>query len=116
MPQLGAVMKAVQPLVAGRADGGRVAAAVRARTGATVGAGSGALRGGAVGTEPEPGPGLARRGSSRPNRGWPGSSAWSPPAPTRQFEDPDHRGSAACRSNAFASSRSASDVDVDLRR
>lgn len=31
MPHLGAVMKAVQPLVAGRADGGRVAAAVRAR-------------------------------------------------------------------------------------
>ena len=30
MPQLGLVMKAVQPLVAGRADGGRVAAAVRA--------------------------------------------------------------------------------------
>ncbi|HET7477290.1 MAG TPA: GatB/YqeY domain-containing protein [Dermatophilaceae bacterium] len=29
MPQLGLVMKAVQPLVAGRADGGRVAAAVR---------------------------------------------------------------------------------------
>ena len=29
MPQLGMVMKAVQPLVAGRADGGRVAAAVR---------------------------------------------------------------------------------------
>ena len=30
MPQLGMVMKAVQPLVAGRADGRRVAAAVRA--------------------------------------------------------------------------------------
>ena len=30
MPSLGLVMKAVQPLVAGRADGGRVAAAVRA--------------------------------------------------------------------------------------
>ncbi|MBK7611983.1 MAG: GatB/YqeY domain-containing protein [Actinomycetales bacterium] len=30
MPQLGLVMKAVQPLVAGRAEGGRVAAAVRA--------------------------------------------------------------------------------------
>lgn len=30
MPHLGQVMKAVQPLVAGRADGGRVAAAVRA--------------------------------------------------------------------------------------
>ena len=29
MPQLGQVMKAVQPLVAGRADGGRVAAAVK---------------------------------------------------------------------------------------
>ncbi len=29
MPQLGLVMKAVQPLVAGRADGGRVAALVR---------------------------------------------------------------------------------------
>ena len=29
MPQLGLVMKAVQPLVAGRAEGGRVAAAVR---------------------------------------------------------------------------------------
>lgn len=29
MPQLGQVMKAVQPLVAGRADGGRVAAEVR---------------------------------------------------------------------------------------
>ena len=29
MPQLGSVMKAVQPLVAGRAEGGRVAAAVR---------------------------------------------------------------------------------------
>ncbi len=31
MPQLGAVMKALQPLVAGRAEGGRTAAAVRAR-------------------------------------------------------------------------------------
>lgn len=31
MPQLGLVMKAVQPLVAGRADGGRVAASVRRR-------------------------------------------------------------------------------------
>lgn len=31
MPQLGLAMKAVQPLVAGRADGGRVAAAVRRR-------------------------------------------------------------------------------------
>lgn len=30
MPQLGLVMKAVQPFVAGRAEGGRVAAAVRA--------------------------------------------------------------------------------------
>ncbi len=30
MPHLGLVMKAVQPLVSGRADGGRVAAAVRA--------------------------------------------------------------------------------------
>ncbi len=29
MPQMGTVMKSVQPLVAGRADGGRVAAAVR---------------------------------------------------------------------------------------
>lgn len=29
MPQLGLVMKAAQPLVAGRADGGRVAAAVK---------------------------------------------------------------------------------------
>lgn len=29
MPQMGLVMKAVQPLVAGRADGGRVAAEVR---------------------------------------------------------------------------------------
>lgn len=29
MPQMGQVMKALQPLVAGRADGGRVAAAVR---------------------------------------------------------------------------------------
>ena len=33
MPQLGQVMKAVQPLVAGRAEGGRVAAAVRAALG-----------------------------------------------------------------------------------
>ncbi|MEO7234798.1 MAG: GatB/YqeY domain-containing protein [Lapillicoccus sp.] len=33
MPQLGLVMKAVQPLVAGRAEGGRVAAAVRAALG-----------------------------------------------------------------------------------
>jgi uncharacterized protein YqeY len=30
MAQLGQVMKVAQPLVAGRADGGRVAAAVRA--------------------------------------------------------------------------------------
>ena len=29
MPQMGLVMKAVQPRVAGRADGGRVAAVVR---------------------------------------------------------------------------------------
>ena len=29
MPQMGLVMKAVQPLVAGRAEGGRIAAAVR---------------------------------------------------------------------------------------
>jgi uncharacterized protein YqeY len=33
MPQLGLVMKAVQPLVAGRAEGGRVAAAVRSALG-----------------------------------------------------------------------------------
>jgi uncharacterized protein len=33
MPQMGLVMKAVQPLVAGRAEGGRVAAAVRAALG-----------------------------------------------------------------------------------
>ncbi|HET7660656.1 MAG TPA: GatB/YqeY domain-containing protein, partial [Oryzihumus sp.] len=29
MPQMGLVMKAVQPLVAGRAEGGRIAAAVK---------------------------------------------------------------------------------------
>jgi uncharacterized protein YqeY len=33
LPQMGLVMKAVQPLVAGRAEGGRVAAAVRAALG-----------------------------------------------------------------------------------
>jgi uncharacterized protein len=33
MPQMGLVMKAMQPLVAGRAEGGRVAAAVRAALG-----------------------------------------------------------------------------------
>lgn len=33
MPQLGLVMKTVQPLVAGRAEGGRVAAAVRSALG-----------------------------------------------------------------------------------